>query len=156
MILKKKRFVFLSINKTDGWIDNNVEKIFESTKIPLYRSPKKCGKKCEFLKFCSFWGSSFTLHGLDVKTKRGCIRLCDCDLYSLSYKNFMYIFTYNTIKKYIPFDILKQMGLYKEPKISSKGPTFFDQPQSRNYSSAKYGKQNMKNTYNRNYAYRKR
>ena len=154
MILKRKRIINLAIYKTADWYRDDDVRVLEPTKIPLARLPTKCGRKCEFSEICSFWAPKYRLVGIDrVKTQyyttyniSGSIRLCNCG----GSGKFEYIFTYETLCKYIPLEVLKKIGLYREPKLP-KQKLFYDNHPPKNYNSKSYhGGGNIKTTKNYN------
>lgn len=138
MILKKKRIIQLSIYKSAGWYVDEDQRILEPTKIPLLRLPVKCGRKCEFSGICSFWAPSYKLKGIRIHKEQKYpssavyedINICNC---GYDGSKFEYIFTYENLRNYLPVDVLKEMGLYKEPKVVKK-QIFFDNP-PKNYNS---------------------
>lgn len=152
MILKKKRIIQLSIYKGADWYRDDETQILKPTKIPLTRLPVKCGRRCEFSGICSFWAPQYRLEGIRKRmsekyptyTISEYTNFCDCT----EEGNFEYIFTYEDLRHYIPLDVLKKIGLYREPKITKK-PIFFDNP-PKNYNprNSKYsggGNRNYKN-----------
>jgi hypothetical protein len=151
-ILKKKRIIQLSIYKSVGWYGNEYQKILEPTKIPLIRLPVKCGRKCEFSRICSFLTPSFKFEGLKIHKIQKYPpyvvsenSICNC---GFGGSKFEYIFTYEIIRHYLPVDVLKEMGLYKEPKAVKK-QIFFDNPpknyNTKNIKSYGGGNRNYKN-----------
>ena len=137
-ILKKKRIIQLSIYKSAGWYVDEDKKIMEPTKIPLIRLPVKCGRKCEFSGICSFWAPSYKLEGIRIHKEQKHpsytisedINICSC---GDSSSGFEYIFTYENLRHYLPVDVLKEIGLYIEPKVVKK-QIFIDNP-PKNYNS---------------------
>lgn len=153
-ILKKKRIIQLSIYKSAGWYVDEDKKIMEPTKIPLIRLPVKCGRKCEFSGICSFWAPSYKLSGIRIHKEQKYssyttyedINICSC---GDSSSGFEYIFTYENLRHYLPVDVLKEMGLYKEPRIAKKQTIFYDN-QLKNYYNPKNSK-SYSGGGNRNY-----
>lgn len=155
MILKRKRIINLAIYKTADWYRDDDVRVLEPTKIPLTRLPTKCGRKCEFSEICSFWAPKYRLVGIDHVKKQyyttynisESIRLCDCG----GSGEFEYIFTYETLRKYIPLEVLKKIGLYREPKLPKKELVVHDNPpKNYNYNFKSYHGGNIKTTKNYN------
>lgn len=125
MILKKKRIIQLSIyKKSSSWYRDGDEykKLLEPTKIPLLRLPVKCGRKCEFSRICSFWAPPYKLEGIkkvkiSYTTISESVDFCNC---SENGSKFEYIFTYEILRHYLPVEVLKDLGIYKEPALSKK------------------------------------
>ena len=126
MILKKKRIIQITISKSPDWYRDESVEILEPTKIPLVRLPSACGRKCAFSAICSF--SRYTISGLRkfLKIKNYYnyiyISFCNC-IHNTDNEyggKFGYIFTYEIIRKYIPIEVLEEMGLYKAPKAKKK------------------------------------
>ena len=154
MILKKKRIIQLSIYKSAGWYVDEDKKIMEPTKIPLLRLPVKCGRKCEFSRICSFWAPSYRLDGIRIhKEQKYPSYTIDEDINIWNCGNdgskFEYIFTYEILRHYLPVDVLKEIGLYKEPKVVKK-QIFFDNP-PKNYNSKYNNTKSYGGGGNRNY-----
>ncbi len=158
-ILKKKKYIRLSITETtDVWKGNSEKDLLKPTKVALVRMPISCNIKCVFSSICSFWGPKYILHGLIMSLKKSTehsyyIQLCDCGN-KVSSKKFSYIFTYETLRKSISFQILKEMGLVSDPpKKTGKLLPTFDRP-TKYYNPKTTGRTNS--VPRRNYNARKR
>lgn len=138
MILKKKKIISVTIYKAADWYVDDEKEILKPTKIPLVRLPYKCGVRCEMYKFCQMWSPVYRMKGINKVYKQNCnnytitekTRLCNCGDENLK---FMYIFTYENLRKRIPTNILKDLGLWQEPKFSKK-QIFIDDQNNKKYN----------------------
>lgn len=139
-LCKKEKIIKLSVK-------NPWKFIIQDIKIPLTRIPTKCGRACELQKICNSW--SYNVYGTMYYNKSSnMFSRCYSPLCSRDSSKFSYIFIFDSIRKFIPMEALIELGLYREPKISSKKSKYCvpgEKPM--NFKYATYNKNFPNKTY---------
>lgn len=143
---KKQRVLSIQIYKVSSscydWQDE--EKLISgSIKVPFVRTLSTC-ENCVFYIHCATWNPNFRINGL---VNRIGLHKCECRHHSGEYNfpttgsKFNYLVPYRIASVYLPIEILKELGIYVEPKIkkTSSNNYVFNQRKAQ-YSYSKYSK----------------
>ena len=146
---KKQRVLSIQIYKVSSscydWQDE--EKLISGIiKVPFVRTLSTC-ENCVFYIHCVIWNPDFRIKGL---VNRVGLHKCKCR-YSNNYlvkQKFNYLVPYRIASVYLPIEILKELGIYVEPKIKKSSNNYIFNQRKAQYSYSKYSKP-------KNYSYKK-